>query len=184
MIRAKTKTTRKGPDWHRRLKAAAEQMDGSYVEIGVTQEAGNYPDGESVAMVAAVNEFGYEGTGRDGRRIAIPERSFLRAAVRVNAKAINAWRDQVLGNVVGHGWDAHKALTSMGTFIQILVQNMIKSNVPPPNSPSTLRYKARHHMGNKTLQELGVSLLLRSISHRVVARDGGGGGESGGGEHT
>ena len=133
-----------------------EQIKRGYVTIGVHEGAGSYPDGTSVVKVALWNEFGTETS---------PERSFFRSAIDQNMDKINKWREEMLDNIMEKNWPVEKALKAMGLRIQILVQNKIKSNVPPPNAPSTDAEKTRKGVGHKTLIDSG--LMLRSVTYKV-----------------
>jgi hypothetical protein len=106
--------------------------------------------------VALWNEF--------GTRFA-PERSFIRSALHENKSKINKWRGELIQNMVTKGWSMDKALTAMGLRIQFLIQNKIKSNVPPPLAASTARQKRRKGLAEVTLIDSG--LLLRSIKFKV-----------------
>lgn len=109
-----------------------KKLNGSYVTVGIHQDAGQYPDGQDVVQVALCNEFGTD---------TIPERSFFRSAIDGNQSKINAWQEEALERVLSGQWTAEHALESIGFKIQILIQNKIQSNVPPPNAPSTVRKK-------------------------------------------
>lgn len=165
-----THTTVKGDkqvkDFLRRVKFAKN----SYVTIGVHQEAGQYKfsgtekTGSSppptVVEVALWNEYGTSTS---------PERSFLRSAIDENASLINQWRFEMIDKILNKGWTVEKALTAIGFRIQVLIQNKIKSNVPPPNEPGTKAQKKRDGVGDATLIWSG--LMLRSITFKVVLID-------------
>jgi hypothetical protein len=141
---------------------------GGYVAVGVLEDAEPYPDGQGVAEVALWNEFGTRN---------IPERSFLRSAISDGSEKIQAWQKEVLSKVL-LGMPARKALEILGFRVMELVRNKIKSGVPPPNAPSTIRAKiasgslpksmkgkkAGKH-GTSTLVDTGH--LLESISYKV-----------------
>lgn len=130
--------------------------ENAYVTIGVHEDAGAYPDGTSVVQVALWNEFGTDN---------MPERSFIRSTVDENRSKIEVWRLEMIENIMTKGWTVNKALEAMGFRIQVLIQNKIKSNVPPPNAESTLAGKRRDGVGSSTLIHSG--LMLRSIGYRV-----------------
>lgn len=159
MIRASTKTTDNGKDKQRKLIEVIKRAKDSYVTIGVHEGAGTYPgEGVEVYQVALWNEFGTE---------HMPSRSFIRSAIDDNEGKINAWRDEMVENILDKGWTVQKALETIGFRIQVLIQNKIKSNVPPPNAPSTQAAKTREGIGQHTLIDTG--LMLRSITYKVVA---------------
>lgn len=169
MIHSKIKTLIKKDDT-KRIRKAVESAKGAYVTIGVHDDAGKYSTSNApeVAEVALWNEFG---TG------TIPERSFLRSAIDGNEGKINEWREEAINNIVEGRWNTKKALEAIGLRIQILIQNRIKSNVPPPNADSTIAAKQRSGVAPKsgfnpeysgrTSTLIDTGLLLRSITYKV-----------------
>lgn len=159
MIKPKVKTrynTRLLTD----LKTRAKAMAGSYVTVGVDESAGRYEDSNAtVAEVAIFNEFGTD---------TIPERSFMRSALNENHATLARWYAEVMRKILTEGWTVEKALTALGYRTQVLIQNKIKSNVPPPNAPSTEAKKRRKGIPPRTLIE--TTLLLRSIAFRLFLK--------------
>lgn len=152
-ISTQTKVTK---DLTKKFLEAAGKFAEAYVTIGVHEGAGQYPGGQGVYQVALWNEFGTE---------HIPERSFVRATIDENESKINKWRDEMMDNVITKNWSVEKALTTMGFRIQVLIQNKIKSNVPPVNAPGTIKAKQKAGVPQVTLQNS--TLLLRSITFQV-----------------
>lgn len=157
MIRASGKMTLKknGPD----IQKILDQCRGAYVTIGVHEDAGQYDSGVSVVEVAMWNEFGTTN---------IPERSFLRSTFDENATKINQWRELAIQNILTKGWSVEKALEMIGFRVMTLVQNKIKSNVPPPLAKSTAEKKLQNGIAPRTLIDSG--LLLRSITYKVYVK--------------
>lgn len=153
-----------------RLANIWQGLGGNYVTVGVHKDALDYPNGESVAMVALINEFGAK--KEDGT--IIPERSFLRSAVHENQGAINKWRVEVLKGMAEKKITAHKALTIMGFRMQVLVQNKIKSNVPPSNAQVTLDRKKELGQIPETLR--ATEHMLRHIGYQVYLKGNAAGG--------
>ena len=138
-----------------------KQLKGAYVTIGVHEDAGQYTEGShppSVVEVALWNEFGTSN---------IPERSFLRSAIDGNESLINSWLKEVCQKITFGEITVEKGLEIIGYRTQVLIQNKIKSNVPPPNAPSTVAQKQRDGVAPNTLINTG--LLLRSITYKVFA---------------
>lgn len=158
MIKSKITTKVKGEEKAKRLMDILKKHPKAYVSIGIHEGAGEYPDGQSVMEVALWNEFGTE---------TIPERSFIRSAIDQNEGKINSWRDEVITNIVEKGWTVEKALETMGFRIQLLIQNKIKSNVPPPLAESTAAAKSRR--GRPTVTLIDSGLMLRSVTYKVHA---------------
>jgi len=142
-----------------KFKRIIEQAKDSYVLVGVTESAGKYQEqgGPSVAEVATWNEFGTE---------TIPERSFIRGSTHSSRPLIKAWQKEALDNLLSkEGYGLRRALASIGMKLRMLIIRRIKSNIPPPNAPSTLAEKKRLNQGNKTL--IASRLLIRSIAYQV-----------------
>lgn len=158
MIKAKAKTTEtKKYD----IAALLDRLQKGSVTVGVQDDAGYYEtssggQGPLVAEVALWNEFGTSTS---------PERSFLRSAIDDNASELNAYREELLANIIFKGWTIEKALEALGIRIQFLIQNKIKSNIPPPLSASTIASKKRKGVAPVTLIDSG--LMLRSITYKV-----------------
>lgn len=167
MIKSKVHTVVK-KDNTKRLRAVIRQAGGAYVTVGIHEDAGNYEDGTSVVSVALWNEFGTAHS---------PQRSFFRSAIDENEQKINAWREEAINNILDKGWSIKKALEMIGLRIQILIQNKIKSNVPPPNAPSTIKAKQASGSAPKSGLKQGFEsrtgtlidsgLMLRSVTYRV-----------------
>jgi hypothetical protein len=156
LIRSKISTKVKGQEMVKQFLERIGKGADSYVSVGVHEGAGSYPDGQSVVEVALWNEYGTR---------TVPERSFLRSTVDENIPLLNQWREEMIKKVLHEGWTVHKALEAIGFRIQVLIQNKIKSNVPPPNAPSTVDAKNAHGVAPNTLIDTG--LLLRSITYQV-----------------
>lgn len=153
-----------------------EKLRRSYVTVGVHEDAGKYTGGKnppSVVEVALWNEFGTSTT---------PERSFIRSAIDGNEATINRWIASVVDKVAFDEMSVREALEWLGFQTQVLIQNKIKSNVPPPNAASTQRHKAQEGKLPKKFKGASVGkdvsllkshtlidteLLLRSITYKV-----------------
>lgn len=156
MIKPHVTTKIKGQDKVNRLREILKKTPNAYVSIGVHPDAGNYDDGQSVIEVALWQEFGTED---------IPSRSFIRSTVDENGAKFNQWREEMIENIVNKGWSVEKALEAIGFRIQVLIQNKIKSNVPPQLADSTAKAKVAKGRAPVTLIDSG--LLLRSITFKV-----------------
>lgn len=157
-------TTTKGQEKVDKFLRDIKNAATSYVTIGLHAEAGTYPagkDGESVtvAEVGLWNEFGTKTS---------PERSWMRSAIDEGQPQIEAWRNELMGKVMDGSMNLEMALNAMGFRIMTLIQNKIKSNVPPPNAASTLVAKERHGVAPNTLIDTG--LMLRSVTYKVVIK--------------
>lgn len=91
-------------------------------------EGAIYPDGTSVPMVAAIQEFGAPSAG-------IPPRPFFRTMV---AEKSGRWGDVVALNLKANDFDAKRALALVGDGIKGQLQQSIVDTMGPPLSPITL----------------------------------------------
>lgn len=167
MISNKISTTVKKDDT-KRIKELLKKASGAYVTIGIHEDAGAYPGGQSVVSVALWNEFGTSTS---------PQRSFFRSAIDENETLINTWREEAIDKMLNQGWTVEKALTMIGFRIQVLIQNKIKSNIPPPNKPSTVKAKQASGVSPKSGFKAGFEgrtgtlinsgLMLRSVTFKV-----------------
>jgi len=159
LIRAKVQITDSGKSEAQARNKRLKQLDKAYVTIGVHDDAGKYTEGNpppDVVEVALWMEYGTKN---------IPERSFIRSTVDEHRSQINQWREQALRQIMFDGKSVKDALESIGFKVQALIQNKIKSNVPPPLADSTAARKRKSGVAPVTLINTG--LLLRSITYKV-----------------
>lgn len=97
------------------------------IEVGFF-EGEKYPDGKSVAEVAAFNEFGGGHT---------PPRPFMRTLVQNHRKI---WRN-ILQDELPKEDDAHTALATLAEYMVDDLKDYIKIWTYPPNAPSTIAKK-------------------------------------------
>lgn len=125
------------------------------VKVGIPAGGLNYPDGTSLVMVAAVNEFG----SFDGR---IPERSYLRSTVVNKRDVFRAfWRADKAKEILTVEEDANTVLDLLGQLAQAEVQKTIVDIREPPNAPETIERKGS---SNPLVDE---GLLRQSIRYEV-----------------
>jgi hypothetical protein len=120
------------------------------LRVGFLENA-TYPDGTSVPMVAAVNEFGAPSRG-------IPPRPFFRTMVTQNSPA---WGPALGGLVKNFGYDATKALEAMGQGISGQLRKSIQDTNSPPLAQSTIDRKG----SAKPLVDTGH--MLQSIDYDI-----------------
>lgn len=170
MISAKVSFSEKATPEFEKLKKLVGKSANSFVTVGIHEDAGQYTKGSnppSVVQVALWNEFGTEKT---------PKRSFFQSAIDENQSKIEAFRDKMVENILFKDWTPQRALEAIGFFVQNLIQNKIKSNVPPAygtgkGNPSEriaeLQEAKRRRVGHtQTLRES--ELMLRSITFKVT----------------
>ncbi len=99
---------------------SAKVQKGATLNVGFLEGA-TYPDGKSVAMVAAIQEFGAPGA-------SIPPRPFFRTMID---KESSSWGDKLAAALEATGYDADKALRILGEDIAgALRQSIIDTNSP------------------------------------------------------
>jgi hypothetical protein len=121
------------------------------LRVGFLENA-KYPDGTSVAMVAALNDFGTHNS---------PPRPFFRDMV---AEKKSEWPKAIAGLLATNGMDPIKTLEQTGTAIGGQLRESIvnaESRGYPPLKPSTIRRKGFA----KLLVDTGH--MLNSIDHEV-----------------
>ena len=99
----------------------------SSVRVGFLENS-TYPDGTSVPMVAAIQEFGAPGAG-------IPPRPYFRTMIKAKS---GGWGDALATNLPLVDFDAQKALGRMGEGIKEQLQQSIIDLVTPALSPVTI----------------------------------------------
>lgn len=97
------------------------------VNVGF-MEGATYPDGTSVAMVAAIQEFG-------APRVGIPPRPFFR---RMIAKQSPGWPALIEGQLKSTDYDVVLTLGRVGEVIKGQLRESIIELTDPPLSPVTL----------------------------------------------
>lgn len=101
--------------------------------VGLPSNALPYPDGTSVVMVGFWNEFGTK---------YVPERSFLRNALRDNRAKWMKLAREVYTAAVKRGTDPRKAIQVVGEAMQLDVQVSIDSGAWEPNTGAYAEWKA------------------------------------------
>jgi hypothetical protein len=113
------------------LEAALQRIAGNLrnqtLSVGFLEGA-TYPDGTSVPMVAAIQEYG-------APKVGIPPRPFFRNAI---AKHKGEWADQIVDQLKKTHYDSNLTLDRMGAVIKGEIQDSIRDLQTPPLSPVTL----------------------------------------------
>lgn len=113
------------------LKKMAEKIrKANTVRVGF-MEGATYPDGTSVPMVAAINEFGAPSKN-------IPPRPYFRGMIQKESKH---WADDIAKILPSVGYDAKQALELMGQEIKGELQQSIRDLKTPANAKSTIKKK-------------------------------------------
>jgi hypothetical protein len=144
-----------GQRLEQRLRQMRERLAGSGgVYVGVPASAGQYEDGESLAVIGAVQEFG----SADGR---IPERSFLRVPLRANVETYRAILARGLADVAEGNASLYQVLSQVGARAAGDSQQAIAQGIQPANAQSTIERKG----SSKPLVDTG--RLRQSITYVV-----------------
>lgn len=138
-----------------KLMARLQAISGSTaglptVSVGFLKSA-TYPDGTSVADVAAWNEFGVPSNNQ-------PPRPFFR---RMVADKKGTWGNAVALQLTATNYDVPKALDRMGQGIKAQLQDSIRNLINPPLSPVTVARKGF----SKPL--ISTANMLNSVDYRV-----------------
>jgi hypothetical protein len=134
-----SKTFSGGEALEAKLREIAKQAGkAGTLNVGFLENA-TYPDGTSVAMVAAIQEFGAPAVG-------IPPRPFFRNMIAAKSPG---WA-QSLGNLaVNNDYDMEKTLGQMGEGLKGQLQQEIIDTNDPPLSPVTVMLRGmRSHDQN------------------------------------
>lgn len=123
------------------------------VDVGFLSGA-TYPDGKSVAFVAAMNEFGHKTTGGG----YVPPRPFFRNMITEHR---NEWPGAVIEALKDTDYDVELTLERIGAGIAGQLRQSITDLVAPPLAPSTVARKGF----TKPLIDSGT--LLASVDHSV-----------------
>lgn len=91
-------------------------------------EGGRYPDGQPVALIAAIQNFGAPGAG-------IPARPFFTNMVAEESKT---WAGKMGALLKDTNWDGELSFTILGNDIKGKLEDSIRHTVSPPLSPVTV----------------------------------------------
>lgn len=122
----------------------------SILKVGFLENA-TYPDGTSVPLVAAINEFGAPSRGQ-------PPRPFFR---RMVSQKSGEWPKAISDLWRANKYDTKLTLDQAGIAIAGQLQQSIRDLVEPPLKPSTIARKGF----SKPLIE--TSHMINSVTHEV-----------------
>lgn len=122
-------------------------------------EGSTYPDGTSVPMVAAVNEYGRMVKSKDGDYFQMPRPSFR----NMIAKRSPRWAEQLGKIAVAADYDMKLTLDRMGQLMVGQLQGSIRELVSPPLAESTIKAKGF----SKPL--IDTAIMINSVSYEVTA---------------
>lgn len=116
---------------------AKSLKSGGKVRIGFMEDA-KYPDGTSVAMAAAINNYG-------APRAGIPPRPFFSNMVKDKA---SGWPEAIRENLKQTNYNTHLTLDRVGAGIASQLRDAIIDTNDPPLSPVTIMLRGMK--GNDT----------------------------------
>jgi len=142
------------------LKSLSSKVtNAAQLDVGFFEDT-QYPDGTSVAMIAAIQEFGAPSKG-------IPPRPFFRTMVAAKADEWGPKLGYMLNQSKG---DAKQALGELGKDIMAdLKQSIIDTN-SPANSPVTDLLKQRFPLGGQTFAD--VMQARHDVANGITAPPG------------
>lgn len=123
---------------------------GAVVRIGFLENA-KYPDGKSVAMIAAINEFGAPSRGQ-------PPRPAFRNMI---AAKKGEWPKAISDLLTANEFDVDKTLAMTGEAIASQLRQSITEITTPPLKPATIKRKGFAKPWIETAH------LLQSVSYEV-----------------
>lgn len=145
----------------KRIQMEMKKFRKLFTDIGHFSDS-RYGDGTSVALIAAVNEFGTNHAGRN-RKVKIPERSWKRSVFDKNINRI--WRviEQLISKILTGQLTAEKAIAQLGEWWTGMEKDSITNLTSPPNAPITIRKKG----SSNPLIDTGQ--MRNSIDHKESA---------------
>ena len=138
-----------------KLEAALRELSSKVSNPGTLRvgflEKAKYPDGTSVAMIAAINEYGAPSRGQ-------PPRPFFRNMIHEKSPE---WPEAIGNLLIANNYDASKTLEIVGAAISGQLRQSIADLMEPPLAPSTIKRKGF----DKPLIE--TSHMINSVSFEV-----------------
>lgn len=148
-MKFKIKTTSKDLGAAFALEQMGYAKGKSHVDVGIQSDKGAIQpvDPETgkasslnLAQIAAVNEFGATGAGRN-KSVTIPERSFMRSTMETHKNEIHNYASGQLLLALSGKSNAPQAFKRIGIYIESLIKRTITNLRTPPNAPSTIKGK-------------------------------------------
>ncbi|WP_312766113.1 hypothetical protein [Enterobacter soli] len=139
------------------MNNVASQLESKQVKVGFI-DGTTYPDGTSVAMVAASNEYGRPENNQ-------PPRPFFRNAISEHSEE---WGDTVARGI-GAGLPVEQVLEVVGAQIQGDVQESISKLIDPPLSPTTLhiRRTRKERRTDSTKPLVDSKVMIGDVNYEV-----------------
>lgn len=145
----------------KRLLLQIKQLRGAGIHTGI-METEKHPDSElPLAAIGAVHEFG----SSDGR---VPERSWLRRAIRENDKRWQTWLENGLKRFIDSRGSIPlvSILVGFGEVMASDVRRTIDKVLSPPKAESTLRKEG----ADKTHPLIWLGYMRAAVRSRITMR--------------
>jgi hypothetical protein len=151
-----------GQGFKARVSELASRMGSGVVRVGFLEGA-TYPDGKSVAFVAAMNEYGHRigSASEEDSRGIVPPRPFFRNMI---AAKRDEWPAGVALQLKRNDGDVERTLDIVGSAIAGQLRQAISDFSGAPLAASTVARKGH----DKQLVDTGH--MLASVDHEVVAK--------------
>lgn len=146
-----------GDKFQKALNDIAEKMTSEKVHVGFLEGA-KYPDGKTVPMIAAINEYGRPDKGQ-------PPRPFFRNMI---AAKKGEWPAAMSGLLKHNKYDVVKTLKITGKKVAEQLQQSIIDLVSPPLAESTIRRKTAKGASNPTKPLEDTKHMLQSVDFEIV----------------
>ncbi|MPV99821.1 hypothetical protein [Bombella apis] len=128
------------------------------VDVGFFRDA-TYPDGTSVATVAAVQEFGND---------RVPARSFMRTTV---AERSRQWPGAAAAVLRATGCNARQAMETMGQVAAQEMQSKISEITEPPLAASTVKQREKKGSERPDKPLIDTATMINSLRYQVDPSD-------------
>jgi hypothetical protein len=149
----------------RRLVAKIGEAKNAYVKVGVLASAGGDKEvskGLTLLELAAIHEFGSPAAN-------IPERSFIRRTFSESEgrETLNKMLERIARGILADNLTAAQGLETLGLWAANAIKMRIKSKIPPPLQPATIKEKLKKgHAGGST-PLVATGQLIDSITSEV-----------------
>lgn len=143
------------------LKAVYDELAKKQLKVGFFAHS-KYPDGTTVAYVAAIQELGYPAGG-------IPPRPFMRPAMTEHRQEYSQLTGRAVKAAVNGRVTVTDGLTQIGAKAAGDVKIAIKAVTTPPLDDATVAARARRHSKGKATSKplVDSGLMLQSVTFAV-----------------
>lgn len=138
------------------------ELSSTHVEIGILGDGEKYSDGNMTVLgVATIHEYGINVVGKNGKKINIPERSFMRGSYDSNKQKIFDL-ERELEKVLNLEMSVDAFFNLVGEYSVGLIQQYLTDLKSPPLAESTIEAKGSSNPLIHTTK------LRDSITYKIV----------------